>query len=106
MNIHLFAKADSPSCWNWALRKTALDNCDKFNVHVANAVLTKFYMDDYLDSFHSLDESITTIHGITRLLTFGGYNLAKFKSNNRIIFKNLSRESLSSKVGNYPPTER
>ena len=48
----------------------------------------------YLDSFDSLDEAITTIHNITRLLKFSGFNIAKFILNNRIILKNLSRESL------------
>ena len=100
MNVHLFGKTNSTSCSNWALRKTALDNYKKFNVHVVNAVLNKFYMDEYLDSFDNLDEAITNIHGITRLLTFSGLNLAKFISNNRIILKNLSHESFSSKVGN------
>ena len=57
-------------------------------------------MDDNLDSFDNLDEALTSIHDMTRLLTFGGFNLAKFISNNRIILKILSRESLSSKVVN------
>ena len=57
-------------------------------------------MDDYLDSFDNLDEAIANIHDITRLLTFGGFNLAKFISNDRIILKNLSRESLLPKVVN------
>ena len=54
-------------------------------------------MDDHLDSFDNLDEALTSIHDMTRLLTFGG---SKFISNNRIILKILSRESLSSKVVN------
>ena len=57
-------------------------------------------MDDHLDSFDNLDEALTSIHDMTRLLTFGGFNLAKFISNNCIILKILSRESLSSKVVN------
>ena len=67
-------------------------------------------MDDCLDSFDNLDETITTIHDITRLLTFSGFNIARFISNNGIILKNLSRESLSSKFVNLDieelPTER
>ena len=57
-------------------------------------------MDDHLDSFNNLDEALTSIHDMTRLLTFGGFNLVKFISNNRIILKILSRDSLSSKVVN------
>ena len=67
-------------------------------------------MDDYLDSFDNLEEDVTTIHDITRLLTFGGFNLAEFISNSCIILKNLPRESLSSKVVNLYleelPTDR
>ena len=92
INVHLFGKTDSPSCPNSALRKTALDNCEKFNIHIVNAFLTKFSMDD-LNSFDNLDKTNTTIHEITLLLTFGGFNLAKFISNNHIILKSLSRES-------------
>ena len=60
--------------------------------------------------FDNLDKAITTIHDIIRLLTLGGFNLAKFISNNRNILKNLSRETLSSKVLNLDlkelPTDR
>ena len=38
MNVHLFCKINSPGCSNWALRETALDNCEKINVHVVNSV--------------------------------------------------------------------
>ena len=62
MNVHLFGKTDSASCFNWALRKTALDNCEKFNVYVVNAVLNKFYMDIFLDSYDNLEAAIIAIH--------------------------------------------
>ena len=91
MNVYLCGKTDSPSCSNWVLRKTALDNCEKFNVHVVNAVLNKFYMDNYFDSFDNQQEVITTIHKIKTLLTVGGFNY---------ISRNLSRKSLLSTVAN------
>ena len=72
-NVYLFGQTDCPSSLRWALRKTSLDNYEKFNVHIVNAVLNKFYMDDYLNSFDNLDEAITTIHDITRSLTFSGF---------------------------------
>ena len=93
--------------WTGLFRKTALDNCEKFNVHVVNSVLNKFYIDDYLDSFDNLDEAITSVLDITGLLTFGGFNLAKCISNNRLILKNLGCEFRSSRIthihsaGNY-----
>ena len=62
INVHLFGKTDSPCCSNWALRKTALDNQQQFNENVVNAVLKRFYMDDYLDSF---DDPQTAVKIIT-----------------------------------------
>ena len=53
-------------------------------MHVANAVLNKFYIDDYLDSLNNLDELITTVHDVIVFLTFGCFNLAKFISSNRM----------------------
>ena len=85
---------------NRGLRKAAFDNCAKFDLHVANAVLNKFYIDDYLDSLDSLDELITTVHDVIAFLTFVSFNLATFISSNRITLKNLSRESFSSKAVN------
>ena len=92
------------------LRKTVLDNSEKFHVHVVNAVFNKFYKNNYLHFCYNLDEAITTIHDITRLLKLGGFNLAEFISNNRIILKNLSRERFLLKVVNLEleelPTNR
>lgn len=73
------------------LGKTALDNCEKFNVLVVTAVLNKFYTDNYLDFVYNLQQAITTIDEIKTLLTVGGFN---FLSNNHIIIKTLSPKSL------------
>ena len=66
--------------------------------------LNKFYMDDFLDFFGNLDETITTGHGVKPFLMYFNisitFNLATFTSSNRITLKNLSYESLSSKVVN------
>ena len=85
---------------SWVLRKAAFDDYEKFNVHVANAVLNKFHIDNYLNSFDNLDETITTVHHVTTFLTFGSFNLARFISNNHITLNNLSRKSLLPKVAN------
>ena len=43
---HIFGANDSPTCPNFALQKTAKDNIRKFP-EAAQAVLDKFYMNDY-----------------------------------------------------------
>ena len=38
MTVHLFGAVSSPSCANFALRKTAKDNFQRFNFEVINTV--------------------------------------------------------------------
>ena len=57
-------------------------------------------MDNYLNSFDNLDETITTVHDVTPFLAFGCFNLARFISNNRITLKNLPHKILLPKVAN------
>ena len=100
MNVHLFGKTDSLCCTNWALRKTALDNQQQFNENVVNAVLKRFYMDDYLDSFDDPQTAVKTITDVVALLKLGSFDLAKFISNSRDILKEISPGNLSPKIVN------
>ena len=51
MYVHLFRKMDSPCCANWILKHTALDRVNYYPKRVIDPVLTRFYLDDYLDLF-------------------------------------------------------
>ena len=77
MNVHLFGKKDSPCCSSWALKKSAYDNSDLFSIDVIIAILKKFYMDDYLDSFDFPASAIDTIRNIISVLKHGGFHLTK-----------------------------
>ena len=77
---HIFGPKDSPTCSNFALRKTASDNEDQFPA-AALAVKLKFYMDDYLDSVDSEESAIQRAKELIALLKHGGFNLTKFVSN-------------------------
>ena len=48
MEVHLFGATSSPSCSNFALRKTAKDNKNEFDEEVVKAVEENFYVDDFL----------------------------------------------------------
>ena len=54
---HIFGARDSPTCANFALQKTASDNQAEYP-EAALAVVQKFYMDDYLDSFQNRDGAL------------------------------------------------
>ena len=48
MRVHLFGGASSPSCANFALRKTAEDNKEEFDPVAIETVNKNFYVDDCL----------------------------------------------------------
>ena len=102
MNVHLFGKTDSPCYSNWVLRKTALDNQQQFNENVVNAVLKRFYMDDYLDFFDDPQTTGKTIVDVVALSKLDGFHLAKFSSNSRDILKEISPGNLSPKYEELP----
>ena len=72
---HIFGARDSPSCANFALHNQAQYH------EAASAVVQKFYMDDYLDSFQNRDDALKLGRFLISLLKLGGFRLTKFVSN-------------------------
>ena len=77
---HIFGARDSPTCANFALQKTASDNQAEYP-EAASAVVQKFYMDDYLDSFENTADALNLSKDLVAMLKLGGFNLTKFVSN-------------------------
>ena len=50
MCVHLFGGASSPSCWNYALKRSAIDNEVQFDPEAAKTLMKNFYVDDLLKS--------------------------------------------------------
>ena len=90
MNVHLFGKIDSPYCAKWTIKRTALDRVNYYPKRVIDTVLTRFYIDDYLNLFSNKEEAINVSTKVKQLLSNGGFNLTKFSSNNHNILKSLS----------------
>ena len=82
---HIFGAKDSPTCANYALRRTAVDNQDRY-LDAAYAVLNNFYMDDYLGSVKMSEIALMLSRILVELLKLGGFNLTKIIS----IIPNLS----------------
>ena len=77
---HIFGAKDSPTCANYALQRTADDNCKEFP-RAAVSVWNNFYMDDYLESFATSEEATERCQDLVTLLKRGGFKLTKFVSN-------------------------
>ena len=71
---------NSPTCANYALRRTAVDNQDRYP-ETAYAVLEVFYMDDYLGSVKNPETSLRLSRSLVELTDLGVSNLAEFISN-------------------------
>ena len=76
----IFGAKDSPTCANYALQRTADDNCKEFP-RAARSVRINFYMDDYLESFARSEEATERCQDLATLLKRGGFKLTKFVSN-------------------------
>ena len=88
MSVHLSGTISSPSCANFALRKTAEDNFQQFDFEVINTVRRNFYVDDCLKSVPS-KEAIRLTTDLRRLLEREGFNLTKWVSNSRKLIESL-----------------
>ncbi|XP_028413661.1 uncharacterized protein LOC114536517 [Dendronephthya gigantea] len=98
MNVHLFGAISSPSCSNYALRKTADDFEEKESAEVANVLRKNFYVDDCLRSEKSEELATDTINGVTRMCTRGGFRLTKFTSNKHCVLEAIPEEERSKEL--------
>ena len=100
MNVYLFGKVDLPCCCIWGLTKTASDYIVKIASCAEEAIKDNFFMDDYLDSFHTVQKAIKVSNNVTNALSEGGFRLTKWVTNDQQILKALSSQEVSSKLIN------
>ena len=67
MTAHVFSGSSSPSCSNFVLRKTDMDNEELYGKDVATILETNFYVDDMLKRFSTVEEAITVIRQVKDL---------------------------------------
>ena len=94
MKVHIFGASSSPACANYALRKTANDNKDQFDVEVTDTLLNNFYVDDCLRSTSTEEKAISLAHDLIDICGRGGFRLTKWVSNSKSVLESI------------PPSER
>ena len=67
MCVHIFGGTSSPSCSNFALKKAATDNSDKFGQEAAKTLLQNFYVDDLLKSTKGAEEVVSLIKNVVQM---------------------------------------
>lgn len=89
MTVHLFGAISSPSCANFALRRTAMDNELQFGTAAANTLRKNFYVDDMLKSVESVESAIQLVLAVRQMCSAGGFRLTKFLSNSREVLETI-----------------
>jgi hypothetical protein len=100
MLVHLFGSISSPSCANFALKKTAKDNKEDFSPLAISTVEKDFYVDDCLKSVESDEVAIPLVQELRQLLSKGGFRLTKWSSNSQNVLKSLPEVERAASVKN------
>ena len=98
MTVHLFGGVWSPSCANFALRRTAEDNETEFDAKVVECVKRNFYVDDFLKSVGSSQIAVQLINDLTQLLSRGGFRLTKWMSNCRDVIETIDEGERTKEI--------
>lgn len=89
MEVHLFGDTSSPSCSNFALRKTAKDNKDEFPEEIIKTVERNFYVDDCFKSVKSSELAVSLVNDLCDLLSKGGFRLTKWQRNRPEVLQSI-----------------
>ena len=79
MTVHPFGATSSPAVCAFALQRAALD-CLAFPEDVQDQVAHHFYVDNWMNSFASVDSAVTTSIRLINALDHAGFNLTQFAS--------------------------
>ena len=74
---------------NYALKKKASDNFEKYGQDVASILRWNIYVDDMMKSFSSIEEAIRIIGKVKELCKEGAFNLTTFSSNSSDVLKTV-----------------
>ena len=92
MCVHVFGGTSSPSCSNYALKRTSIDGKDQFGLEAAKTLQNNFYVDDLLKSVAQEDQAIQLIENVKAICLSGGFKLTKFLSNNKRVLQSIPEE--------------
>lgn len=96
MTVHIFGAVSSPSCANYALRRTAADCMDSCAAQAADTIYNNFYVDDCLKAVATEQDAVQLVVDLTHLCLKGGFQLLKWTSNSRAVLSSIPEERRSN----------
>ena len=105
MLVHLFGGASSPSCANYALKRTAEDNKEDFDAVTIATVKRNFYVDDCLKSVPTNPKAVKLVGELRELLSRGGFRLTNWISNSKEVMDSVLETEKAPSVKNLDLSE-
>ena len=99
----MFGAKSSPSCANYALRRTAEDGKDRSPPEAVTTVLE--HVDDWLVSTSDEKKAITLTKYLIALCESGGSRLTKWSSNSRKVLSSLPEQERAKEIKNLDRDE-
>ena len=100
MCVHVFGGVSSGACSNYALRRTAVENENKYGKDAAEMLKNNFYVDDMLKLVENEDKAIGLMKGVKSMCQEGGFNLTKFTSNSKGVLQCIPEKDRKMAIKN------
>ena len=103
MEVHLFGATPSPSCSNFALRKTAEDEFpsnSRIPEEIIKTVERNFYVDDCLKSVKSSELAVSLVNDLCDLLAKGGFRFTKWQCNRPEVLQSIPEDERAQSMLN------
>lgn len=92
MDVAIFGSTCSPSSAQYVKNRNARDFADNYP-KAANAIIRHHYVDDYLDSFGTMEEAVTVGREVKQIHAKGGFEIRNFLSNKPEIAESVGAQS-------------
>lgn len=110
MTVHLFGGVWSPSCANFALKRTAIDYASEFDTDICQTVNENFYVDDCFKPMNTVQEAFRIVEQTSKLVEKGGFKLTKWTSTSEDVLQSVPAGRRAIEPGpinvNFTPAER
>ena len=100
MCVHVFGGISSGACSNYTLRRTAIENENKYGEDAAEMLKNNFYVDDMVKSVENEGKAIRLMKDVKSMCQEGGFNLAKFASNSKKVLQSVLEKDRKMDIKN------
>ena len=87
--MHVFGGTTSPSCSNYELKRTSIDEEDQFGKAATETLQDNFYVNDFLKSPDNEREAIKLIRNVKAMCASVGFKLNKFLSSSKQVLQSI-----------------